>query len=231
MLKITGTHHQTYRNALQFIVGKLEARTLVVCIIIFHRDTCLTQFLDHRCQALCDMLQVITLRDRYDDHLDWSELRRQHQTVVIRVCHDQCSDETCRYAPRSSPYILRLIVLVQILYLKGLGEVLTEEVTGTALKCLTILHHSLDGICVEGTCKTLCLTLHTLDHGYCHPLFSELGIDLQHQLGLLLCLFTGGMSRMTFLPEELRSTQERTSTHLPAHHVTPLVTHQGQVAP
>ena len=36
---------------------------------------------------------------------------------------------------------------------------------------------------------------------------------------------------MTFLPEELTGAEERTCTHLPAHHVTPLVAHQWKVAP
>ena len=39
------------------------------------------------------------------------------------------------------------------------------------------------------------------------------------------------MGRVAFLPEEFAGAEEWTCTHLPAHHVTPLVAHQGQVAP
>ena len=102
---------------------------------------------------------------------------------------------------------------------------------GTALQSLTVLHHSLDGVSVESTGETLSLALHALNHRHSHPLFGKLGIDLQHLLCFLFGLLTGSMSGMALLPQELRGTEERTGAHLPAHHVTPLVAHQGQVAP
>ncbi|CUQ62808.1 Uncharacterised protein [Segatella copri] len=39
------------------------------------------------------------------------------------------------------------------------------------------------------------------------------------------------MSGMTLLPEELRSTEERTGTHLPTHYVTPLVAEDREITP
>ncbi len=39
------------------------------------------------------------------------------------------------------------------------------------------------------------------------------------------------MGAVAFLPEEFGSTQEHTGTHLPAHHIGPLVAEHGQVAP
>ena len=149
------------------------------------------------------MLQVVTLRDRYDDNLDRREFRRQYESVVVGVGHDEGTDESGRDTPRGSPYVLGLIILIQIGDLEGLGEVLSEEVGGTALQSLTILHHGLDGVGVEGTGETLGLTLHTLNHRYCHPLFSKLGIDLQHLLCFLFGFLTGGVSGVALLPEEL----------------------------
>ena len=101
----------------------------------------------------------------------------------------------------------------------------------TALESLTILHHSLNSIGIESTSETLCLTLNTLHYRYCHPVLCEVSIYLQHLLCLLLSLLTGSMSCVTFLPKELRSTEEWTSTHLPTHYVTPLVAKQRQIAP
>ena len=148
------------------------------------------------------MLQVVTLRDRYDDNLDRREFRRQYESVVVGVGHDEGTDESGRDTPRGSPYVLGLIILIQIGDLE-LGEVLAEKMRGTALQSLSVLHHRLDGIGVEGTGETLGLTLHTLDHRYCHPLLGELGIDLQHLLCFGLGLLTGGVSGVALLPEEL----------------------------
>ena len=102
-----------------------------------------------------------------------------------------------------SPYVLRLVLLIKIGDLECLGEVLTQEVARTTLESLSILHHGLDGVGVEGTSEALCLALHTLNHGYCHPLLCKLGIDLQHLLCFLFSLFTSGMGCVTLLPEEL----------------------------
>ena len=101
----------------------------------------------------------------------------------------------------------------------------------TALQRLAVLHHRLDGVRVQRTGETLRLRLHTLNDGDGEPFLSEFGIHLHHLLGVLLSLLAGSVSRMSLLPQELRRTQERTRAHLPAHHVTPLVTLQGQVAP
>ena len=101
----------------------------------------------------------------------------------------------------------------------------------TALQSLSILHHSLDGISVEGTGEALCLTLHALEHRNCHPILCKVGIHLQHLLCLGLSLLASGMGGVSFLPKELRCAEERTCTHLPTHNVTPLIAHQWQVAP
>ena len=102
---------------------------------------------------------------------------------------------------------------------------------GTALKCLAILHHGLDGIGVEGSGETLGLALHSLHNGHGHPFLGKLGIDLEHQAGFGFSLLAGGMGGVALLPEELTGAQEGTGAHLPAHDVAPLVAHEGQVAP
>ena len=102
--------------------------------------------------------------------------------------------------------------------------------TGAALQSLAVLHHCLDGIGVEGTSETLCLALDTLHHWNSHTFLGKLGIDFEHLLGTLLCLFACGMSCVALLPKELAGAQKQTSAHLPAHHVAPLVDQQGQVA-
>ena len=101
----------------------------------------------------------------------------------------------------------------------------------TALESLTVLHHRLNRIGIQRTSETFSLTLHTLYDRDSKPLLSEVSIDTQHGLCLLLSLLTCSVSRVTLLPEELRRAEERTCTHLPTHNITPLVAHQWQIAP
>ena len=231
VLKVTATHHQTHRHTLHFVVSELEARTLVVGIVVLHADAHSTQFVHDSFYLGIDLLQLVfALVDRNDNHLDRSQFRRQHQAVVIRVRHDKRTHQAGRNAPRSGPYILQLVVIVDELHIEALSEVLSQEVAGSALESLAILHHGLDGVSILGTCEALCLALHTLDHGHCHIVLSEVGIHIQHLLSLCYCLFLSGMSRMTFLPQELCSAKEQACTHLPAHHVSPLIHQDRQIA-
>ena len=144
--------------------------------------------------------------------------------------HDERSHQSGTYAPRGCPSIFGLVLLVEELHLEGFTKVLSEEVTGSALQSLTILHHSFDGISVECTSEALRLTLNSLNHRHCHIVLSKLCIDLEHLLSTLLSLFSCSMSRMSFLPKELACTEEETSSHLPPHYITPLIYQERKVA-
>ena len=50
------------------------------------------------------------------------------------------------------------------------------------------------------------------------------------KISFLFGFFASGVSRVAFLPQELSRTKEQASTHLPAHHVRPLVAQDRQVA-
>ena len=99
-----------------------------------------------------------------------------------------------------------------------------------ALQSLAVLHHGFDGVSVQRAGEALRLALHALHHGHGHPLFGEVGVHVEHLLRLGLGLLARGVSRVAFLPKELRRAQEGPCAHLPAHHVAPLVAHQRQVA-
>ena len=57
-----------------------------------------------------------------------SKGRRQDKTIIIRVREDKGTHQTGRDTPRGSPDKLLLTILVREGYIKGLGEVLSEEV-------------------------------------------------------------------------------------------------------
>ena len=68
------------------------------------------------------------LGDGQDNHLNGRDLRRQHQTVVVAVGHDDTADQTGGNAPGSFVGIGLLVVLVGELDLESLGETVTEIV-------------------------------------------------------------------------------------------------------
>ena len=100
ILQVASTQHKAYGHTLQLIVGKLEARTLVIRVIELHADAlCLERFHDGS-HLFVDEFHLLGLcGDGDDDHLQRSKLRRQHQTIVVGVSHDECTDEACGNAP------------------------------------------------------------------------------------------------------------------------------------
>ena len=157
--------------------------------------------------------------------------RRQHEAVIVGVGHYQCAHQAGRYAPRGSPDILELALLVGELHVECLCEVLAEEVRGTCLQRLAVLHHRLNRIGVEGACEALVLGLVAHYHRHCHEFAGEFGIYAHHLACLGYGLLAGGVSRVALLPEELGGAQEETRTHLPAYDIRPLVAQQGKVPP
>ena len=96
--------------------------------------------------------------------------------------------------------MFKLVVLVDELHIKCLGKVLAQEVRGSALQSLAILHHGLDGIGFECASKALICSLHALHYRQCHVFLGKISIHIKHLNGLGLCLLAGGMSGVTFLP-------------------------------
>ena len=137
--------------------------------------------------------------------------------------HDERTDHTGGHTPGSLVYRLQLVVLIKELHIEGLREIRTEVVGGRTLKCLTIMHESLDGISSYGTGKLLLLGLLSLyDRDRKHVL-RDVRIDLEHKLRSLLSLLRGCMHGMSLLPQELTGSQERTGGLLPTNDRDPLV--------
>ena len=173
---------------------------------------------------------LLFLEDRHDNHLDRRQVRRQDESVIIGVGHDERTHQTGRDTPTRSPYILVFILFIEELYVEGLGEVLTEEMGGTGLQGLTVLHHSLNTIRIECSGEALVRRLDTFDDRNSHYVLRKVRIDIEHLSCVVLGFLFGSMGGVSLLPEELSRTQEKTRTHLPTHDVTPLVTEDRQVA-
>ncbi len=204
ILEVATAHDKAHWHALQLIIGKLEARTLIVGIVILNADTQGAQLVDGWLQLGRDSRELLGIFAYWhDDDLDRSQTRRKHETVVVGVDHYKRAHETRGNAPRRCPDILWLVVLVEELHVEALGEVLSEEMARAALQGLAVLHHRLYGVRVQRAGETLRRALHALQHGNVHPVFGEVGINVKHLLCLCLSLFLGGMGGVALLPKKL----------------------------
>ena len=101
---------------------------------------------------------------------------------------------------------------------------------GTGLKCLTVMHQGFDRIRSYRTCKFLFVCFLAFDNRNCKNFFTEISIQIQHLDCSLFCFFCCCMSSMSFLPQELSGTKERTCCFFPAHYGTPLVVYFRQIS-
>ena len=231
VLQVASAHCQTHGHALEFVVGKLETGAFVVAVVVLHADAELSEPVDDGLQLRRNGCQLlVALEDWHDDNLYRSYLRRQHEPVVVGMCHDERTYETGAYAPRCSPDILGLVLLIEESNVERLGKVLPEEVRRAALECLSVLHHGFDGVGVECSCKAFGLALHALHHRNGEPLFGKVGINFQHSPCFFLCFLARCVCRVPLLPQEFRCTEEGAGAHFPPHDVAPLVAHERQVA-
>ena len=172
----------------------------------------------------------VVLIDRADHHVLRGEAGRSHEAVVVGVRHDHAADEAGGHAPRGRVRVLLGTLLVLELDVAGLGEVLAEVVRGAGLEGLAILHHRFDAERVDGAGETFALGLTALDDRHRHVVLGEVGIHLEHLVGLLDGLGFGRVDGMAFLPEELGGAEEEARAHLPADDVGPLIDEDREVA-
>ena len=155
----------------------------------------------------------------------------QNDAVIIRVHHNERSNETGADAPAGGPRMRELAVASLKFDARGLGEVLPEEVGGAGLDRLAVLHHCLDAIGANGTREPLTLAFLAGEHGQREPIAGEGFIHAEHFHRFLLRLFAGLVGGVALLPEELGGAQEQPGAHFPADDIRPLVEKDREVAP
>ncbi len=82
----------------------------------------------------------------------------------------------------------------------------------------------------DGPGKLFFLGLAALDHGDRQFVLYEIGVDMEHPLGLFHSLRGSFVHRMPFLPEKFRRAQEGARRLFPADDIGPLVVELGQIA-
>ena len=228
VLDITRTDLETEREALHLVLGKLPTGAVVGDVDLSANTSLLKHLVQLGC--LVDNARLVCC-NRDNNQLEGSDLRRQYQTLVVAVGHDDRTDQTSGYAPRSLIHVLEGVVLVGELHVECACKAVTEVMRRTGLQCLAVVHHCLDGVGILCTCETLLVGLLTLEHRDCQVILAERCVDAQHTHGLLARFLLGCMDGVTLLPPELTRTQERTGGLLPADNRAPLVVQLRQVTP
>ena len=195
VLDISRSDLHTYRNSAHLRLTELPARALVG-IIHFYAEVGKNVF---QCKCLVQNALFLLL-DRHDHNLGRSDSRRQHQTVVIAVYHDDRTDHTGGHTPGGLMNILQGVVLCCILDAKCLCKAVTKIMAGSGLQCFSVMHQGLDGVGSLCACKFLFISLLTADYRNSQHLLTEICIEIQHLDGSLLCLLRSGVGGMSLLP-------------------------------
>ena len=114
--------------------------------------------------------------------------------------HDQCTDQSSRYAPRRCPGKRFVAFFVLEFNFLGFGKVLPKKVRRSRLQCFAVLHHGFDRIRRLRAGESFADRFFAFDHGHGHVVFGEVRVHVQHQSCFFQSLFFGRVSGMAFLP-------------------------------
>ena len=177
----------TDRNTTHFLLCEFESRALV-CVVYFYADSC------------CLKNALFSLLDRDDHCLYRSDSRRQYQTAVITMYHDDCTDHTCCHAPGCLMYILKFIFFICILDAECSCKSIAKVMACTGLKSFSIMHQGFNCISSFCTGEFLLVCFLSLDNRDCKYFLAEICIQVQHLDSTLFCFLGCSMSCMAFLP-------------------------------
>ena len=100
ILHILRSDCHTHGHTLELVLIELPAGTLGIIVVELHGNSEGFQFLNKRIYLSSNLFALfIGLVNRDNDHLDRSQNRRQNQSVVIGVSHDERTDESGGNAP------------------------------------------------------------------------------------------------------------------------------------
>ena len=226
LLYVLGAQFQPEGHALHLVLGKLPAGGIVRSVHLYPEPG-RSQPVRHCLVGLNHAFFMLGYGD--NDDLDGGDAGGQHQAAVVPVGHNNAADHAGRHAPGGLEGVMGLVVLAGEGDVKGLGEAVPEVVAGTALKGLLVVHHALHSVGLLGAVELLLVRLTAFHHRHSQHIFEEVGIDVQHLLGLCPGLLLGGVHGVALLPQKLPVAEEGAAGLLPADDGAPLVVQLGQI--
>ena len=161
-------------DSLNFLFTELPSRTLVGIVYFY--------FIIFR-KALSDLFcffenSFFFLHDRHDHRLYRCDFRRQHESWIVAVDHNDRPDNTCGHAPWCLMDILQFVVLIGILDIKRFSKSIPEVMACPWLKSFSVMHQCFDRISGIGPCKLFFLRLLSFDNRNCQVLLAEVRIHI-----------------------------------------------------
>ena len=235
LLDVPRSHFDADGNSFLDPVPALLARVHVTVIQHnFNGSAVILLFAKRRFKRAAVVEDHVALRFVTDDgqnrHVRRRQPGRHHQAVIVAMDHDQPADQACRYAPGCGPDMFKSTLPRLVLDSRCPGEVLPQEMAGTGLQRLAVLHHGFNAQRTHGAREPFGCRLLTNQDRHRHVLLREFPVDVQHTARFFPGLLLGLVCRVSLLPEELRCTQEQTGPQFPADNVCPLVDQHRQVA-
>ena len=170
---------------------------------------------------------VLVISNRNHDREVGRDAWRHHEAVVIAVGHEKPAEEARRGAPAGRVGVVAAPTVGLELNVEGLCEVLAQLVARRHLESLAIFHHAFESHGVGGASETLGRRLDPDVGGHGHVRANELVVDLEvdaaSECGRV---GVGRVCRVSLLPQELARAQKHPRSHLPAHHIGPLIEQQ-----
>ncbi len=231
VLDLVGTDLDPERNAVEFVLVELEPGIALVAVVEFDADLGGIEVVRDALGVLEHVVHGVLLPDRDDDDLRGGHPRRKHQSLLVRVGHDQRAERAPRDPPRGRVRESLVLVLVGERDVERLGERLAEMVGGRALHGLPVRHQGLDGRRRVRARELVVGGLLSLENGDRQQVLVHRLVLVEPHHGLVPRVVRGRVCGVALLPEELLRAEEGLRLRrLPAHDRAPLVHAQRQVA-
>src|SRR5271156_4317326 len=228
---VFGAEFQAQRDAAHFPIVEFEAGAGAFALVELDADSGVHQFLAQPVRAFQDTgFFFVRLKNRDDYQLDGRQARRENQSLVITMHHDDGANEAGGEAPGSGPAVLQHAAFIEVANFERFREVLAEIVGGAGLQRFAVAHHGFDGEGLVGAGETLGVGFASGNYRDGGFLPGEIRVDVQHLAGFEFGFGQRGVRGVAFLPEKLQRSQEELGAQFPAHHAVPLIDQQRQVA-
>ena len=158
-----------------------------------------------------------------EDYLSWRNCWWQDQALVVAVSHNHSPNQASGYPEGASVRVNMLVIGIEVTDVESLRKLSPHVVGSPGLNSFTVLHHSFNGEGANCPSKALRRCFLTVYHWHRQDTFHDFLIDLEHTHSTVQGFLAVSVSRMAFLPEELRGPQEWQGLLLPTEHVGPLV--------
>ena len=182
------------------------------------------QFKRERITCFQNFDACIFLRGNRQNHnLCWRDSRRQNQTVVIAVHHDDGSHHSRGHTPARSPAKFLFPFAVLELNTARFGKVLSQEMRSAGLNGFPVLHHRFERQGLDRAGELFAFGFRSGEDRKGEIFAGETFIDSENQSRLRAGLLFGFVNGVALLPQKFGRAQKQTRPHFPSHNVGPLI--------